>query len=41
MISEFPGAELVEGQGEKVLIGVLFSEYAGIVGGAVRDALAG
>jgi len=33
--------EWVEGQGEKVLIGVLFSEYAGIVGGAVRDALAG
>lgn len=33
--------EWVEGEGEKVLIGVLFSEYAGLVGQVAREALAG
>lgn len=32
--------EWVEGQGEKVLLGVLFSEYAGMVGQAARGVLA-
>ena len=31
--------EWVESEGEKVLMGVLFSEYAGIVGEAARDAV--
>ncbi|KAI7333029.1 hypothetical protein KC315_g4373 [Hortaea werneckii] len=31
--------EWAEGQGEKVLIGILFSEYAGLVGQAARGAL--
>ncbi|KXL50186.1 hypothetical protein M433DRAFT_156744 [Acidomyces richmondensis BFW] len=33
--------EWVEGQGEKVLIGVLFREYAGIVGAVAKEAIAG
>ncbi|KAK5112696.1 hypothetical protein LTR85_011207 [Meristemomyces frigidus] len=33
--------EWVEGQGEKVLFGVLFSEYAGVVGDAAAMALGG
>jgi len=33
--------EWAEGQGEKVLIGVLFREYAGIVGAVAREAIVG